>query len=682
MRRIPPLFVYAAVVCVVAFPIAGWILIGSVFTLDGVPWFMAAVLIAAIAVSEFTPVRLLRNGVHAGHTALGSAFGIALLCVAPPGLVLLAVVLFGTASALKDQVAWYKIAFNVAQYSVIVAAARGIFTLISGDPFFSSPDIGSQHVLAIGAAGLTYLVGNELLLLPMFATAAGQSLPAAAFAAAREQYLNHAVEICTTVLALAAATLFSPLAVLCLVPAVLSVRRSTAQAAIQGSAAWYDPMTGLPNLQLLNLRYLRRRQEAGHAPERLAVLLVDFDGLKGVQTVLGDDAVHLLLIESARRLQCNVRAGDVVVRRFDDFAILAPLDATNAAAELQQLSTRLLACLNEPFLLNGVRVDLQATMGAVLTDMTGESLDLLIKRAGTALQTARKAAPGTLRLHSPADDATEVSTPDQLSLLGELREAISNGQIEVHYQPKVSLADDAVIGLEALARWRHPERGLIFPDKFIPLAEHTGLIDPLTWEVLEQAAAQAGEWHRRAWPLGIAVNFAAAQITREETVGRIAAILSRHRLPPQFLTVEITEGTLLDDLVMASGVLGQLRAMGVRVSIDDYGTGHSSLAYLHQLQPDELKIDRCFVKDLGRDHAGAAPAIVKSTVDLAKHLGIKVVAEGAGDATTVAVLNALGCDLVQGYYYSKPLSGPAVTEWLKSRRVETAVLPRPRATVA
>lgn len=678
MRRAGLLAIYVSTVCLVGIPVGIWLVAGTVPHLAGAPLLLTAVLVLAIVWGELWPVDHTREGAPAGSTSLTNSFALALLAVAPPGVALLAVAFPGAIESLGRKTPWYRVCFNLALTASLVGAARLVFSTVSGDPYFSSPNITGNHIWAILAMGLTYFAVNELLLSPAIAYSSGTPLVHVLRHGAGEHVFPMLVEISCAILAVAVAAFFSPLALAFLLPSAVAVWRNTRLAAEQERAAWHDPVTGLPNLQLLRQLYLRRREDVEPGHERLAVLLVDLDGLKGVQHVLGDAAVNLLLAETARRLEANVRDGDVVARRTDDFAVLAPLDAPDAGADLEQLARRLLRCLNEPFSLDGVRVDVQATVGAVVTDTAEEEPEVLVRRAGVALQAARAEAPGTLRVYSADLDAQEVSTREQLSLLGELREAIESRQLELHFQPKVSVADGSITGVEALVRWHHPERGLIFPDEFIPLAEHTGLIEPLTWVVLDEAVAQAKAWQARGWALSVAVNFAAGQIIRDDTVERILATLAEHQLDPAYLTVEITEGTLLGDTKKAFRVLEKLRWFGIQVSIDDYGTGHSSLAYLHQLHPDELKIDRCFVKDLATDKAGAAPAIVESTVDLAKRLGVKVVAEGAEDAATIAVLKELGCDLVQGYHYSRPLPAAALTEWLEGRLVATADFPQQR----
>ncbi len=679
MRPAGRLSLYVLGVCLLGFPTGVWLLAQSAAHLPTVPWLLTAVLVSAIVWGELAPVKLTRNGAHAGSTSLANSFALALLTVAPPGIALLAIALPSAIDSLVRRAQWYRVCFNAALTALLVAASRCVFSVVSGDHYFSSPTITGHHVWAVLAMGVTFFAVNEALLAPAISYSSGGTLWRTFRDNAGDHLFPMLVEVSCAILALAVASVFAPLSLAFLLPSALAVWRSTKLAAERERAAWHDSITGLPNLQLLRQMYLRRREEAEPGAERLAVLLVDLEGLKGVQHALGDDAAVLLLAETARRLERNVRAGDVVARRTDDFAVMAPLEGPEAHGDLEQLARRLLHCLNEPFYLDDVRVDVQATIGAVVTETAEEDLDLLVRRAGLALQAARDDSPGTLRLHTSDMDVDEVSTREQLSLLGELREAIESGHIELHYQPKANVADGMVTGVEALVRWRHPVRGMIFPDQFLPLAEHTGLIEPLTWEVLDQAVAQAKEWQARSWALGVAVNFAAAQIIREDSVDHIVTILSQHQLEPQYLTVEITEGTLVGDTKKAFRVLEKLRWLGVRVSIDDYGTGHSSLAYLHELHPDELKIDRCFVKDLATEDAGAAPAIVESTVDLAKRLGVKVVAEGAEDAETVEVLQRLGCDVVQGYYYSRPLPAAALTDWLDRQLVATAQFPRQRS---
>src|SRR5260370_27590732 len=247
------------------------------------------------------------------------------------------------------------------------------------------------------------------------------------------------------------------------------------------------------------------------------------------------------------------------------------------------------------------------------------------------------------------------NSPDRLLLIGELRRAIDRGQLVLHYQPKVDLSSGQLTGVEALVRWQHPQRGLLVPDDFVPLAEQAALIESLSKWVLRTALGQAGAWRRAGFDIPVAANLSMRSLQDERLPDRVAQLLTEFDLPPSLLVIEITESTLMQDPSRTLGILERLRETGIRVAIDDFGTGHSSLAYLKQLAVDEVKIDRAFVQEIVTDETDRI--IVRSTVDLAHSLGLQVVAEGVQNKMTAALLASLGCDQAQGFLISPPLEG-------------------------
>jgi EAL domain-containing protein (putative c-di-GMP-specific phosphodiesterase class I) len=277
-------------------------------------------------------------------------------------------------------------------------------------------------------------------------------------------------------------------------------------------------------------------------------------------------------------------------------------------------------------------------------------------------------------VYEPAADPYSAS---KLSMVAELRRALTEGQLEVHYQPKASLSDGEVAGVEALVRWNHPERGLIPPNDFIPLAEHTGLINRLTVYVLDAALRQCAEWHGIGLELAVAVNLSARNIADPELPDMVAGLLQDHGVAPSRLVLELTESTLMADPVQAKDVLARLHAMGVGLAIDDFGTGYSSLTYLSELPVTELKIDRSFVMSMATSDGDAF--IVRATIDLGRNLGLRVVAEGVETESVWNRLAELGCDVGQGYYLSRPVPATELTRWLVAARSASppvdAVLP-------
>jgi len=421
-----------------------------------------------------------------------------------------------------------------------------------------------------------------------------------------------------------------------------------------------DPLTRLTNRALLRERV---EHALAHAP-RLALLLMDLDRFKEVNDTLGHQAGDLLLQRIGPRLRDVVRDGDTVARLGgDEFALLLPgADAEGAVRVTQAL----LGALAEPFDLEGRRVDIGASAGIALYPDHGADATTLLRQADVAMYSAKRARTG----HAVYAAAQDRHTPHRLALMGELREALAAGALALHYQPLVALASGRMIGVEALLRWPHPERGLVPPDEFIPLAEHTGLIGAVTVWVLERALGQVAAWEATGLVTGVAVNLSAHTLHEPGVYDMVAEALQRHQVAPARLTLEVTESALMLDPDHARAVLGRLRALGVRVSIDDFGTGYSSLGYLKDLPADEVKIDKGFVLGMGAEgHTGAFTnaALVQSIVAMAHALGLGVVAEGVETAAVEQRLAALRCDTAQGYYLSRPVPPAEVERWARAR---------------
>jgi diguanylate cyclase (GGDEF)-like protein len=391
-----------------------------------------------------------------------------------------------------------------------------------------------------------------------------------------------------------------------------------------------------------------------------ALLLIDLDRFKEVNDTLGHDHGDELLVEVAARLRDTLRRDDTLARLGgDEFAVLlADVPDRSAAAEL---AGRLRDALRRPFALRGVAVELEASIGAALCPDHGSDVNALVQRADVAMYEAKRGRAG-VSVYSPERDPY---SPDRLGLLAELRRALTGGELVLHYQPKVSVPDGRVTGVEALIRWEHPERGLLGPGEFVPLAERTGAITDLTRWVVDTALAQCRRWSDAGLDLPVAINLAAANVVDLTVPDMIAAALERHGVTGSMLECEISEDTVMADPVRAMEVLGRLRAMGLRLSLDDFGTGHSSLAYLKELPLDEVKIDRSFVSGMTAD--GNDAVIVRSTIDLARNLGLDVVAEGVEDEETLVELGVLRCDTAQGFHVSRALPASELEGWLAAR---------------
>jgi diguanylate cyclase (GGDEF)-like protein len=399
----------------------------------------------------------------------------------------------------------------------------------------------------------------------------------------------------------------------------------------------------------------------GTSHERTALLLLDLDRFKEVNDSLGHHAGDQLLIAIAQRLAAACRGPRDLLARLggDEFAVLLP-DTDRDGAE--HVAARIGAALQAPFLLDDVRVQAAISIGIAVAPHHGHTLSLLMRRADIAMYRAKATHTG----HAVYDPTLrDPDGEDRLQRVQELRTAIDEDQIVVHYQPKINLATGDVTSVEALVRWDHPTSGLLYPDAFLALAEDAGLMTALTATVLDQALAQAAAWYREGRDLAVAVNLPPAAVVDADLPDRIAELLTRHQVPPARLKLEITEESLLADRVRARDVLARLRLAGVRIAIDDYGSGYSSLAYLRELPVDELKLDRSFIFPMADD--ARAAAIVRSTVELAHSLGLTIVAEGVEHAAAANELARYGCDGAQGFHYARALDPTELIWWLDNR---------------
>jgi diguanylate cyclase (GGDEF)-like protein len=421
-----------------------------------------------------------------------------------------------------------------------------------------------------------------------------------------------------------------------------------------------DPLTGLPNRTSLYDRVGRVGGSVRQFGGLAALLLIDLDRFKEVNDTLGHDQGDALLRDVSARLNSSLRRGDTLARLGgDEFAVLLhDLPNRGAAAEL---ALRLLESLERPFAVGGVSVQLGASVGVALCPEHGTDVSTLVRRADVAMYDAKR-EQGRVRVY---DAERDPNSPERLRRLSELRTALTEGELRLYYQPKIDVAAGAVTGVEALLRWEHPQLGLLAPDEFLPLAERTGMMGDLTRWVVDEALRQARAWQEQDVEIPIAINLAAANIFDAALPDAVAERLAHHGVPGGRLTCEISEHTVMADPRRATEVLERLRALGVRLSLDDFGTGQSSLAYLKRLPLDEVKIDRAFVSGMTGDTSDAL--IVRSTIDLARDLGLEVVAEGVEEEEVLERLRALRCHEAQGFHLSRPLPPAALMDWLSAR---------------
>jgi diguanylate cyclase (GGDEF)-like protein len=394
-------------------------------------------------------------------------------------------------------------------------------------------------------------------------------------------------------------------------------------------------------------------------------MILDLDRFKEVNDTLGHHNGDLLLKQIGPRLATALRESDSIARLGgDEFGVLLPQisdedDAIAVAEKIRQ-------ALRDPIAINGITLDLAATVGIAVYPEHGDDVETLLQRADVAMYLAKEDHSGCQIYVAERDEYS----PARLALVAELRRAIDQEELLLHYQPKAELQSGHVVGVEALVRWQHPERGLLFPDEFVPLAERTGLIKELTLCVLEAALCQLRAWQESGLLLSVSVNLSARDLLDSQLPETVEQLLRKYELPAERLELEITESVLLADPMRTRLVLNRLSAMGVELAIDDFGIGYSSLAYLKRLPVKQIKIDRSFVMNMERDENDAV--IVRSTIDLGRNLGLMVVAEGVESETVWSDLAGLECDLAQGYYLSRPIPAQALTDWVRERAEGTS----------
>ena len=573
---------------------------------------------------------------------------------------------------------WERVAFNVAQQVLCYAVGGLLFTAITarGNGFVTSANaLAPARVAALVLTAAVVVVLNHVFVWLMVTVKRGVPFSLQLRRDGWRQTRSSAAMVCLAPLVVGL-TMHHAWLLLCLLPAIYVVHGSTAERWEREWESKHDLLTGLPNGRQLRAEGDRALEDAARTHGHVAVLLLDLDRFKDVNDTLGHLIGDQLLRVVASRLSACVGSQGTLARwSGDEFVVLLP----NVRAEQDALSAarRIAECFTIPFQLEAYTLDLECSIGVAEYPRDAEDFEQLLQRADVAMYQAKRSRAGIAGYEAGRDQ----NTPDRLALLGDLRRALAGGELQLHYQPKVSFTGGHVVGFEGLVRWNHATRGPVNPEEFVQLAEQTGLMSTLTSYVVERALAQASVWWRSGLSVPVAVNVSMRDIHAPGFVASIQEGLEKHGVPAAALQLEITERVLLQDPQRAKATLERLDALGVNLSLDDFGTGYSSLVLLRSVPVREIKIDKSFVARLAHDPEDAA--IVRSTVDLAHSLGLKVVAEGVEDEITWQRLAELGCDVAQGWLLAKALPAHEATAWLNRRALSVppgraAALPAPK----
>ena len=609
-------------------------------TVDGTFVLLAVLMVAA----ELRPLSVQRRGGARDSISLSGAFACALLLHYDWSLVAATLALGSLLDDRRNALAWWKSAFNVGQYTLCLGAAAGLLTLADG-PVAAGTGSSPPLVISLLCCAVFFLVNTAL---PGIAIALQEGLPL--LRSLRDdlplQWSVNGVVVAMAPLVVAVAKESLWLVGLLIVPA-LAIHRGAVSALEREHMTLHDALTGLPN-QIAFQQRLVEQLEAATDGEHVAVLVLALDHMDDVSNTLGPSAAEELLEQVARRLRTTVPEGAVLARSSGGgFAVAVP--GLRSPWEASACAEAMLAQFSDPYDVVESAFALRASVGLTVSPLHGTDPEQLVQHAEVARGVALRSRSGLEIYSAERNDFTE----RRLAVLRGLGPALRRREMTVHFQPQVQVATGQVTGYEALLRWDHPTLGRVAPDEFVALAEHAGMMHEVTDYVLDEALRRVAEWRRQGSSATVSVNVSASVLQDPELPMRVARRLALWGVPSTALVLELTETAVMSHPQRCQEVMRELRALHVGLSLDDYGTGYASLAYLTTMPVDELKIDKSFV--LGMADNRVDRVAVRSTLELARSLGLRVVAEGVEDAECAALLASWGCPTAQGWHFGRPV---------------------------
>lgn len=665
LAKIKPVWLYVGAVIVAGAAlsaVAGLDVASSVASNYAEFWLLTGLSV----LGEFFPIRTQRIDGEEGEITVSSIFTFALLLQFGAGAAILAQIVASLAADLRASKPGWKSVFNAAQMALALGAAGALIDLMTSGSFTSgAPGFDTMDVPGILLACAVLFMTNNVLC--RLAIALHQGAPVVRFLLSDlgyQAWINLFLLVLSPVVVVVAerSLLLVPLLAIPMVM-IWSVATMHAEKDYKAYQALHDDLTGLPNRTLFYDRLDQALLEAKRNSTKVGIMLLDLDRFKEINDSLGHHIGDALLRQIGPRVKEVLREVDTFARLGGD-EFIALLPDVGSEQDAVEVAERIAAAIEIPFVLDevstGLMIDVEASVGVALFPEHGADVDVLLQRADIAMYVAKEAHGGPEVYSNHSDQ----SSTRRLTVLGELRRAVDRDELDLYYQPKVDLSNGEIAGVEALLRWDHPRLGKVAPDEFILAAEQTGLMRSLTRFALERALRQWQIWHDHGLVVNIAVNLSRRSLLDPNFVDDVMAILAIHRVPHEHLQLEITESSIMADPVRAAEVCHRLNALGIGLSLDDFGAGYSSLGYLKRLPVQEIKIDKSFI--LGMTEDDNDEVIVRSTIDLARNLGLRVVAEGVETRAVWDSLQSLGCDQAQGYFLGRPMPGHELPEWFEN----------------